>query len=95
MADQTDIIAVTVKVRGRVQGVAYRASCAAQAQRLGLRGWVRNEPDGSVAAHVEGDPSAVNDLVTWCRSGPSYAAVRDVTTLPAPVGSFTRFEIRY
>ncbi len=41
-------------------------------------GWVRNEPDGSVAAHVEGEADAVNDMVVWLRQGPPAARVRDV-----------------
>jgi acylphosphatase len=87
--------AVTVRVTGRVQGVSFRWYALQQAQRLGVRGWVRNEPDGSVAGHFEGDDEAVDAMVEWCRSGPSYAAVRDVAvTEAAPTGA-GRFDIRY
>lgn len=64
---------VRVRVHGLVQGVFFRESCRREAARLGVSGWVRNEPDGSVAAEFEGD--AVDDLVAWCRSGPRGADV--------------------
>jgi acylphosphatase len=87
--------AVTVKVTGRVQGVAFRWYAAQEAERRGVTGWVRNEPDGSVAAHLEGGDDAVTAMVDWCRHGPSYATVRNVAVIEAaPTGAAT-FEIRY
>ena len=68
--------AVTVTVTGRVQGVAFRWYAVQEAERLGVRGWVRNEPDESVAAHLEGDDPAVEAMVEWCRHGPSSATSR-------------------
>lgn len=83
-----------VTVTGRVQGVSFRMYALQEARRLGVTGWVRNEPDGSVAGHFEGTPEAVGSLVDWCRSGPSYARVERVTAEPtAPVGSAS-FDIR-
>lgn len=64
-----------VRVRGVVQGVGFRWSCARQAERLGVRGWVANQPDGSVVAVVEGGPEAVDALVAWLAHGPPGAAV--------------------
>ena len=75
--------AVTVKVTGRVQGVSFRWYAVQEAERLGVTGWVRNEPDGSVAAHVEGEDSAVDAMVEWCGRGPSYASVRHVAVTEA------------
>src|SRR4029079_5743084 len=54
--------AVTVKVTGRVQGVSFRWYTVREAERLGVTGWVRNEPDGSVAAHLEGEDSALDAM---------------------------------
>ncbi len=88
-------MAVTVKVQGRVQGVGYRMSCATEAIRLGVFGWVRNEPDESVSGHFEGTPTAVDALVAWCRQGPRFSRVRSVTTMPASPYAATRFEVRY
>jgi acylphosphatase len=87
--------AVTVKVTGRVQGVSFRWYATQEADRLGVAGWVRNEPDGSVAAHVEGDDEAVDAMVDWCRRGPSYAAVRDVAVSQARPTGASGFDIRY
>lgn len=70
---------VHLEITGRVQGVAYRASAASVARGLGLAGWVRNRKDGSVEALAEGDPSIVEDFLTWCRSGPPLARVDRVT----------------
>lgn len=54
-----------------MQGVLFRDSCRREADRLGVSGWVRNEPDGTVAGELVGD--AVDDLVGWCRTGPPGA----------------------
>jgi acylphosphatase len=69
---------VHLVVSGRVQGVFYRQSAADEARRLGLRGWVRNLPDGRVEAEAEGDRAAVEVLVAWCRHGPPPARVEGV-----------------
>jgi acylphosphatase len=65
-------------VSGRVQGVCYRQATADTARRLGLRGWVRNLPDGRVEAEAEGDRAVVEALVEWCRRGPPAAQVDDL-----------------
>jgi acylphosphatase len=66
------------RVRGRVQGVFFRASTADEARRLGLAGWVRNEPDGAVALEAEGEEGALEALLAWCRVGPPAARVDDL-----------------
>jgi acylphosphatase len=72
---------VRVTIAGRVQGVFFRASCAEEARRLGLAGWVRNASDGRVEAAFEGSDRAVEMMLRWCRSGPSLAIVDDVHEL--------------
>jgi acylphosphatase len=80
--------AVDVSVSGLVQGVFFRAETQQEAYRLGVAGWVRNEPDGSVAAHFEGEPDAVEAIVAWCRDGPSRARVERVDVRDAePTGA--------
>lgn len=64
-----------VQVRGRVQGVGFRYSCAYAAGARGVDGWVRNRPDGSVEAAFEGAPDAVDAMVQWMRAGPRFARV--------------------
>jgi acylphosphatase len=85
--------AVQVRVTGRVQGVAFRWDAQQEAQRIGVTGWVRNEPDGSVLAHVEGEPDLVNDMVVWLRHGPRAANVRDCAVREAAVSGAHSFEI--
>lgn len=70
---------VRAEVYGVVQGVFFRAATRDTALRLGLTGWVRNRPDGSVEAHFQGAAEAVDEAVAWCRRGPSGAVVDRVT----------------
>jgi acylphosphatase len=67
-----------VVVKGRVQAVFFRAEIRDRAQSLGLAGWVRNNPDGSVEAVFEGDRERIESIVAWCRKGPALAEVADV-----------------
>jgi acylphosphatase len=87
--------AVSVRVTGRVQGVAFRWYAVEEAQRLGVSGWIRNEPDESVAGHFEGPDDAVDALVAWCRRGPSSASVRHVGVTEARATGAADFTIRY
>jgi acylphosphatase len=64
-----------VIVRGRVQGVFFRAETRDRAASLGLGGWVRNNPDGTVEAEFEGERERVESMVDWCRKGPALAEV--------------------
>ncbi len=70
-------------IHGRVQGVGYRAAFAAEAERLGLVGWVRNRRAGTVEAFVAGDARAVEAITTWARNGPPLARVEAVETFDA------------
>ncbi len=65
-------------VRGRVQGVGFRASAAHEARRLGLDGWVRNQLDGTVEVLAAGDDEAVDRLAAWLKQGPRGAHVTGV-----------------
>lgn len=88
---------VHLRVAGTVQGVYFRASTQAQANRLGLVGWVRNRRDGTVEAVVEGPGPQVAQLVEWAHAGPPAARVAAVeATSIAPLGdhSETDFAIR-
>lgn len=78
---------VHVRVSGRVQGVGFRYATCAQAEHLGLGGWVRNLADGSVEAIFEGPAAQVAQAVAWCRTGPTGAWVAEVQTEPqTPIG---------
>ncbi len=67
-----------VTIRGRVQGVFFRAEAQDRASSFGLSGWVRNNLDGTVEAVFEGDRERVESMVEWCRRGPSGAVVENV-----------------
>ena len=69
---------VHVRIYGRVQGVFFRANTKEMAERLGINGWVRNVPDGSVEAVFEGDEEAIQKMIEWCHHGPPMARVDKV-----------------
>ena len=71
---------VHLVVRGRVQGVYFRASAQREARRLGLTGWVKNRPDGFVEILAEGEEEGIKDLIAWAHRGPSAARVERVDT---------------
>ena len=83
MSDSVNVKAVRVRIEGRVQGVWFRAWTAEEAKSRGLRGWVRNRPDGTVEAVFAGTPEAVDDMVQACWKGPPLAQVRKVTVAAA------------
>ena len=87
--------AVRGVVRGRVQGVAYRASLQREALARGLAGWVRNRPDGSVEFFTQGDSLRVQEILDWVRVGPTLARVTDVVMRDVPFDKgLTSFEVR-
>jgi acylphosphatase len=69
-----------VRIRGRVQGVWYRAWTVEEAARRGLRGWVRNRRDGSVEALFAGDPALIEEMIAACRDGPPLARVDSIAS---------------
>jgi acylphosphatase len=71
-------------VRGRVQGVYFRAAAAEQARRLGVNGRIWNRDDGAVEAEAEGPSDALARFEAWLRRGPSYAAVESLESAPLP-----------
>jgi acylphosphatase len=81
-------------VRGRVQGVYFRASVQREARRLGVCGWVRNRTDGALEIVAEGEETAVRDLHGWAQKGPSAARVDKVDTRwRSYVGEYSDFRI--
>ena len=82
-------------IRGRVQGVWYRASARDRAEALGMTGWVRNLHDGSVELVAEGGGEAVEHLFGWCREGPPLAQVSRVEQERSPAtGEFSAFDVK-
>ncbi|GAA4332991.1 acylphosphatase [Pigmentiphaga soli] len=76
----TPLETVSVRVTGRVQGVGYRLSAVRRAHLIGVRGWVRNNDDGSVEAMIQGTPDQVDQMLEWMRQGPPKARVDDLVS---------------
>ncbi len=85
-----------ILISGIVQGVGFRWSMHRMARRLGVKGWVRNLPDGRVEAVLEGSRERIKELIEWAKRGPSWAVVESVEVRWEEYkGEFTDFEIRY
>lgn len=82
-----------LKITGKVQGVWYRASLQKEAQKLAVTGFVKNVPDGSVYAEVEGDHLLLKQLVDWCWRGPELARVSHVFVEEGSIRGFSSFEV--
>jgi acylphosphatase len=83
-----------VVVHGDVQGVFFRDTVRRQAQTRGVSGWVRNCPDGTVEAVLEGDPDGVESMVRFCREGPRGARVERVDVSEEAPEGLSGFEVR-
>lgn len=88
------IAARVIKVSGKVQGVFFRASTKDQADTLGIHGFVRNEPDGSVYIEAEADAPAMDRFIAWCKQGPRMARVDRCEVSEKELAGFKAFEIR-
>jgi len=83
-------------VEGRVQGVWYRGSAREEATRLGIAGFARNLPDGTVEIVAEGEKERIERLIAWCHKGPPGARVSGVrVTWDVGEGGFEGFSIRW
>lgn len=71
---------VHIKIFGDVQGVGFRSLAQHRAKKLGVNGWVRNNQDGTVEAVFEGEDSAVDDMIEWCKQGPPTSHVEKIET---------------
>ncbi len=81
-----------IKVTGKIQGVFYRDSTKAVADQLGIKGFIRNENDGSVYLEAEGDDFAMTELLDWCHEGPGRARVEHVESTEAEMKNYRNFE---
>ena len=84
-----------ITCKGKVQGVFFRASTKEVADQLGVVGWVRNEPNGDVTIHAEGETLAIEKLIEWCRKGPMLSQVSEVSSSEVDDLSPRDFRIRY
>jgi len=85
-----------VLIHGRVQGVCFRMETQRAAETIGVCGWVRNLPNGTVEAVFEGTPSHVDQILKWCNAGPPLSDVKHVAVKwEAYVGEYGAFEITF
>lgn len=84
---------LNITVTGKVQGVYYRATCKAVADQLGVKGFVMNQPDGSVYIEAEGDAFALEALSAFCHEGPDHAEVAEVSSVEGILQGFKNFEV--
>jgi acylphosphatase len=91
----TDITAIAATVSGRVHGVGFRVSTQRAAANLGLAGWVRNLPDGTVSVWAQGSTDAIRQITTFLERGPKYARVTSLNVLEvSPDEALTGFSVR-
>ena len=84
---------VNIRVHGLVQGVFYRSVADEKARALGLKGFVRNEPDGTVYIEAEGEEHVIDEFIGWCYIGSPAAKVDEVKVSEGPVSGFQDFRI--
>ena len=80
-------------IKGKVQGVFYRASAKEKAEALRLTGWVKNTPDGNVEAVVTGSENSLHQFISWCQQGPPKAVVTEVTVTYKDETPFAAFVV--
>ena len=81
-------------IKGKVQGVFYRASAKKIALELNLEGWIKNREDGNVEAVVTGTETGINQFVGWCSQGPAKASVTSLTKTEITSLNFSSFTIK-
>ncbi len=86
--------AIIIQISGRVQGVGFRYYAQKKAVELGILGFVRNRPDGSVYIEAEGSSEALETFTYWCEEGPAWARVSRVEKQEIPPQGYQQFEIR-
>ncbi|MDB4921712.1 acylphosphatase [Mucilaginibacter sp.] len=84
---------LNITVKGKVQGVFYRASTKAVADQLGVKGYVKNESNGDVFIEAEGDKFALEMFLEWCHEGPQDAEVTSVESNEGELKNYRNFEV--
>jgi acylphosphatase len=85
---------VHLMIKGKVQGVFYRATARDEAEKLGLTGWIKNTQDGNVEAVVNGSREHIDRYIAWCWKGPARAKVESVEVKDLQEERFDGFQIK-
>jgi acylphosphatase len=84
---------IDIRIKGKVQGVSFRATTKAVADQMGVRGFVRNEKDGSVFIEAEGDDVLLEVFLEWCHEGSDRSKIEQVEVTPGTLKNYQNFEI--
>ena len=84
-----------ILIQGSVQGVGFRYSTRNVAHQFGIKGFVRNLPDGSVYIEAEGPEAQVEEFIKWCHTGPARAMIHSVSLQDGPLMQFSDFKIAF
>ena len=84
---------LNIVVKGKVQGVFYRASTKAVADQLGVKGYIRNESNGDVTIAAEGDNLSLEMFLDWCKEGPEHAVVTSVESHEGELKNYRNFDV--
>jgi acylphosphatase len=87
--------AVSITIKGRVQGVGFRYSACSIANNLEIKGFVKNNYDGSVYIEAEGKDDNLSEFIQWCRTGPPHAYVSTISTIELTPRKFSSFEVKH
>lgn len=82
-----------IVISGKVQRVSFRVSTKAVADQLGIKGIIKNMPDGTVYAEAEGSPYAIDIFLDWCKEGPQHAVVENVIQSESELKNYRNFEV--
>jgi len=81
-------------ISGKVQGVFFRETSRKIAEKLNIKGWIKNIPEEKVEALITGDEKNVSDFIKWCKTGPDRAKVKEVIVTKQPETFFDKFEVK-
>ena len=86
--------ALALTIGGRVQNVGFRFSAVQKAEQYDVKGFVKNQPDGTVYIEAEGEAENLNKFIEWCREGPPSASVEHIDKQEIPIQNFSRFSVK-
>ena len=84
-----------ILIIGHVQGVGFRFSTQRAAKNFGIKGYVKNMPDGSVYIEAEGNSEQLNQFINWCYQGPPHAYISNVEIEDAEIMNYEYFDIKF
>ncbi len=93
--NQEEIKRFRIKIFGKVQGVGFRFYAKDYADRFGVAGWVKNEPDGSVTIDAQGPEEGIEKFLEWCRQGPEFGRIKRTEVEELPPKDSDGFKIIY